>query len=221
MKRCDDCAVEIAGDWAHCPLCHQPTKGHAGPSPFPAIPLNFSRRRVLRLLFLGSLGIILGSFAIQLLLGRGSAEFGAIRSVWLGVVTMWLVVLMAVRKRRNVAKSIVYLVFLVGLLCVYWDYLTGWYGWSLNYAVPIVCGSSILALIIAVRSMRIEVGNYIIYSGITILLGLMPIVFLVFGWVTTPLPSAICVVVSVLALVLIQVYRGAEVRHELVKRLHL
>lgn len=221
MKRCHDCAVEIEGEWQHCPLCGAPTRGHASPSPLPAVPLNFSRRRVFRMLFIGSLVIILGSFAVQLFLGRGPAEFGAVRSVWLGVVTMWLAAVIAVRKRRNVAKSIVYLVLLVGLVCLYWDYLIGWQGWSLNYAIPIVCGSSILALLISVWTMRMEVGNYIIYSGITILLGLLPIAFLVFGWVTTTLPSAICVAVSVIALVLLQVYRGAEVRHELAKRLHV
>lgn len=221
MKRCSQCSVEIAGDWQNCPLCAEPTRGHASPSPFPSIGLNFSRRHVFQMLFFGSLAIIIGSFAVQLLLGRGPAEFGAVRSVWLGVVTMWLVAVMAVRKRRNVAKSIVYLVLIVGLVCLYWDYLNGWQGWSLNYAIPIVCGSSIIALLITVRAMRMEVGNYIIYSGITILLGLLPIAFLVFGWVTTTLPSAICVAVSVLALVVIQVYRGAEVRHELAKRLHV
>ncbi|HEY4536719.1 MAG TPA: DUF6320 domain-containing protein [Enteractinococcus sp.] len=221
MKRCHDCSVEIAGDWTRCPLCGEPTKGHATPSPFPTVALNFSRRHIFRLLFIGSLVIIVGSFAVQLFLGHGPAEFGALRSVWLGVVTMWLVAVVAVRKRRNVAKSIVYLVLLVGLLSLYWDYLTGWQGWSLNYAIPIVCGSSILALLITVWSMRMEVGNYIIYSGMTILLGLLPIAFLVFGWVTTTLPSAICVAVGVIGLVVIQVYRGAEVRHELAKRLHL
>jgi hypothetical protein len=45
---------------------------------------------------------------------------------------------MAVRKRRNVAKGTVHLVVLVGLICVYWDYLTGCRGWSLTYAVPIL-----------------------------------------------------------------------------------
>src|SRR5699024_2744843 len=150
-------------NWSECPLCAQPTKGVASPSPLPVVELQFSRKKVLQLLFFGSLGLILASLAVQLFLGRGPAEFGALRSVWLGVVTMWFVVLIAIRKRRNVAKSIVYLVLLVGLLSIYWDYLTGWHGWSLNYAVPIVCGASILALLITVWSMRMEVGNYIIY----------------------------------------------------------
>lgn len=221
MKRCPECAVNIEGTWRHCPLCATPTTGEPTRSTFPAVPLTFSRRRILKILFLSSIALILGSMAAQLLLDRSPDGFGFLRSLWLGVTAMWLVVLMAVRKRRNVAKNIVYLVLLIGLVCVYWDYLSGWHGWSLSYAVPIVCGSSILALLITVQVMRIEVGEYIVYSGLTVLLGLAPIGFLVFGWVTQPLPSAICSAISIVALVTLQVYRGAEVRHELAKRLHL
>ena len=161
------------------------------------------------------------SFAAQLFFDTDQADIGILRSLWLGMTAMWLVVLLAVRKRRNVAKNIVYLNLAVGLICVYWDFLSGWHRWSLNYAVPIVLAASIIALLITVRVIRMEVGEYIVYSGLTVLLGLTPIVFLVFGWVTQPLPSAICAAISLLALVVLQVYRGAEVRHELAKRLHL
>lgn len=221
MRRCPECAVDIEGDWTRCPLCAATLVGDAVASPVPAVPLDFSRRRVVRVLFLSSLAVILASFAGQLLFTRGSADIGVLRFVWLGVITMWLVVLMAVRKRRNVAKDTVYLVVLIGLACVYWDYLTGWHGWSLTYAVPIVSACSIVALLITVRVMRIEVGEHIVYSGLTVLLGLTPIGFLAFGWVTNPVPSSICGALSLVVLVLIQLARGADVRHELAKRLHL
>jgi len=175
---------------------------------------------VLRVLFLASIAVILVSFVAQLLLDRGPTGFGVFRSVWLGVTAMWLVVLMAVRKRRNVAKGTVYLVILVGLVCVYWDYLTGWPGWSLTYAVPIVCAASIVALQIAVRVMRIEVGEHILYSALTVLLGLTPIVFLALDWVATPLPSVICAILAIFGLVLL-VTHAAAMRHELAKRLNL
>lgn len=220
MKHCTQCALDVEGRWKQCPLCGEPLAGQASVSPYPAIPLRFSRTRVLRLLFWSSLAVIFGSFAAQLLMDRG-ADIGALRSVWLGVATMWLLVTMAVRNHRNIAKNTVTLVLLVGLLSVYWDYLTGWHGWALSYAVPIVCGTSILALVITVRVLRTEVGEHIVYSGLTILLGLAPIVFLAFGWVTTPIPSAICVAISIIALIVLQVYRGADVRHELAKRLDI
>jgi hypothetical protein len=220
MRRCTDCAVDIEGTWTRCPLCTAPVAGEAMASPLPAVPLRFSRRRVVRVLFLTSITVILASFVAQLLFSRGLAGIGVLRSVWLGVVTMWLVVLMAVRKRRNVAKGTVYLVVLIGLVCVYWDYLTGWRGWSLTYAVPIVSACSIVALLITVRVMRIEVGEHIVYSGLTLLLGLAPLAFVAFGWVTNPLPSSICGALG-LTLVLMQLARVPDLRHELAKRLHL
>ena len=221
MRRCTECAVEIEGTWSRCPLCTAPVVGEPVPSPLPAVPLRFSRRRVLKVLFLTSIAVILASFVAQLLFNRGLAGIGVLRSLWLGVVTMWLVVLMAIRKRRNVAKGTVYLVVVAGLVCVYWDYLTGWRGWSLTYAVPIVCSCSIVGLLITVRVLRIEVGEHILYSGLTVLLGLAPIGFLAFGLVTNPLPSGICGALSFFALVLMQLARGSDVRHELSKRLHL
>lgn len=223
MRRCTDCDVAIEGGWGQCPLCGSTVAGEprdAVPSPLPAIPLDYSRRTVLRTLFAVSIVMILLSFATQLFFNP-DLPIGALRAVWLGIASMWLVVLMAVRKRRNVAKGTVYIVVLAGLVCAYWDYLTGWHGWSLGYAIPIVCGSAIIALLITVRLMRIEVGEHIVYTGLAVLLGLVPIVFLAFGWADQRLPSAICGVLSLVALVLLQVTRGAEVRHELAKRLNL
>lgn len=222
MSRCTACAVDIEGDWRRCPLCATPVV-EAGPpttSPIPSVPLRFSRRRVLKVLFLTSLALILASYLAQLLFNRAGDGIGALRSVWLGVITMWLVVLMAVRKRRNLAKSTVYLVTVVGAVCVYWDYLTGWRGWSLTYAVPLVNACSVVALLITVRMMRTELGEHIVYSGLTLLLGLAPVVFLALGWVTNPLPSCLSGALGT-TVVLTQLARGPDLRHELAKRLHV
>ncbi|MGD7707822.1 DUF6320 domain-containing protein [Microlunatus sp. Y2014] len=200
----------------------EPVTGtEAVPGPMPAVPLRFSRRRVLRALFLSSLGVIIASFLAQLLFTRDEDGIGVLRSVWLGVCAMWLVVLTAIRKRHNVAKGTVYLVVLISGVCVYWDYLTGWLRWSLTYAIPIVCACSILALLITVRVMRLELGDHILYTGLTVVLGLAPMVFLALGWVTNPVASGVCGVITVTALGVLQVARGAPVRHELAKRLHL
>lgn len=221
MKNCSSCAVDVEGSWTHCPLCSELLDGGSVANPIPAVPLRFSRKRVFRALLLASITLILASFLVQLFFIQDEANLGALNFVWLGVVTMWLVVLMAVRQRHNVAKGTVYLVVVVGLLSVYWDYLTDWHGWALSYVVPIMCASSIAAVLITVRVMRMAVGDHILYSGLTVLLGLTPIVFLLLNWVTTPLPSALCGVLSLITLVLLQLSRGRYVRHELAKRLHV
>ena len=221
MRRCPDCDVGVEGEWTRCPLCTAPLEGRAVPSPYPAVPLRFTRRRVLRILTLTSLAVIALSFLAQLLFRPEEQGLGALRSVWLGVVATWLVVLVAVSKRRNLAKFIVYLVALAGGVCVYWDYLTGWDAWSLTYVVPILCAASLIGLVITVRAVRMQVGDYVVYSGLTVLLGLTPLVFLALGWVGTAIPSAICGGLSVVAIVLLLTVRGGAVRHELATRLHL
>src|SRR4029453_17902888 len=105
MRRCTECAVDIEGSWSRCPLCTAPVAGQATASPLPAVPLRFSRRRVLGGLLPPSIAVILASFVVQLLLSRGLEGIGALRSVWLGLITMWLVGVMAVRKSRNVAQG--------------------------------------------------------------------------------------------------------------------
>ena len=221
MRRCPDCDVGVEGEWTRCPLCTAPLEGRAVPSPYPAVPLRFTRRRVLRILTLTSLAVIALSFLAQLLFRPDQEDIGALRSVWLGVVATWLVVLVAVSKRRNLAKFIVYLVALAGGVCVYWDYLTGWDAWSLTYVVPILCAASLIGLVITVRAVRMQVGDYVVYIGLTVLLGLTPLVFLALGWVGTAIPSAICGGLSVVAIVLLLTVRGGAVRHELATRLHL
>lgn len=220
MTRCPACRVRIEGTWSRCPLCGGAMHGHAVPSPLPDVPLRYSRRRVLRALVLTSLGLIALTLAAQLLFRPGAAGFGPLRAVWLGLATMWAVVLMAASTRHDAGKGSVALVVVLGLLCTYWDYLTGWHGWALTYAVPIVCASAIIALIITVRAVRIEVGDHILYSTTTVALGLVPIVFLLLGWVGTPIPSAICGGLALVALG-VQAARGGDVRHELAKKLHL
>ncbi|SJM65082.1 DUF6320 domain-containing protein [Gulosibacter sp. 10] len=221
MRRCEACRIDVEGNWARCPLCSAPLAGGSVPSPFPAVPLSFSRRRVLKVLFLSSLAVIVLSLAAQLLFSRDRADIGVFRSIWLGVSAMWLVVLMAARKRRNLAKGTAYLVVIVSLVCVYWDYLTGWHGWALTFAVPAICACSVVALLITVWVMRIETGEHIVYSGLTVLLGLVPILFLVLGWVDTAWPSVACVALSAVTITALQVAGGHVARHELAKRLHL
>ncbi|KAB1654316.1 hypothetical protein F8O01_13870 [Pseudoclavibacter chungangensis] len=221
MTRCDACRAEVEGEWRSCPLCGGVLHGTAVADPFPAVPLAFSRRRVLSVLLLVSVVAVAASFAVQWLFGGGPDAIGWWRFVWLGVASMWIIVLLAVRKRRDPAKGTAYLVVVVGLVCAYWDLLTGWHRWSTTYAIPIVCGAAIIALLIVVRVMRTEVGDYIVYSGLTVLLGLVPAVFLLFRWTTNPWASVVCVLFSVFVLVLMRVFRGREVRHELAKRFHV
>lgn len=221
MRWCQDCSAHVEGDWSRCPLCGRELVGEAAPGSLPDVPLRFTWRRVLRVLFLTSLGVIAASFLAQLLFRPDEDGLGVLRTLWLGLAALWLVVLMAISKRRNPAKSIVYLVVLVSGVCIYWDYLTDYSGWALDIAVPILCSASIVGLLIAVRVVRMAVTDYVVYSGLTVLFGLTPLVFLALGWVEHVLPSLLCGLLSLIVVAALLTLRGGAVRHELAKRLHL
>lgn len=237
MKRCPACSVDLLGEWARCPLCRGPLadaspglagsgsagSGSAGADaaasdPYPTIPLRFDRRQLLRILTLVSLLAIAGSLLAQVVF-PGRLE--GLRLVWFGLISMWLVVLIVVRKRRNVAKGIAYLVVLGSLVLAYADFLSGWGAWSTTYAIPAVCTFAVIALLIAVRLVRLEPREYRVYSWLTLLFGLVPGLFIAFGWVTDLLPSLGSVLLSAAGLLLTLAFRGSEVRAELGKRLNV
>jgi hypothetical protein len=138
-----------------------------------------------------------------------------------GIISMWLSVLILIRKRRNIAKGIVYLIVSLSLLCIYLDYLSGWSGWSTTYAVPIICSFAIVSLYIAVRLVKLGVRDYVLYLLTAALLGLLPALFLTLDWVTTSLPSSLSVMMSAVTLVIILLYHGGEIWRELYKRMHV
>ena len=79
MRRCGTCAVDLEGDWRTCPLCGAATEGDASPDPYPTVALEYSRRRIFRLLFAASAVVILGSLGVQLLFGNGTMSASGAR----------------------------------------------------------------------------------------------------------------------------------------------
>lgn len=219
MRHCPECHVEVKGNWKECPLCHTPLEGEkAVSSPYPDVPLRFDRKKGQKILVSASFFIILASFPVGLF-WRG--QFGGLQGALFGIMTMWLVVLVLIRKRRNMAKSIVYLSVSLSLITLYLDYLVGWSGWSLTYAIPILCCSSLLAMFLAVRFVKMKAGDYVLYMVSAALLGLIPFLFLVLEWVFNPIPSWTSVGLSLTMLLLLFLFRGSEIRRELAKRLFI
>lgn len=221
MSFCPYCKVQVKGDWQKCPLCHSELEtpdGKRTASPYPDVPLRFDRQKATKILLFVSFLIVLASYLLGLLWkGRVQGLQGAL----FGIMTMWLVVLIIIRKRRNLTKSILYLLIFLSLVCVYFDYVIGWEAWSTTYAIPIICGASILGMLLTARFIKIKIGDYILYMLAATLLGLVPVLFLFLDWVTNPWPAAVSFFLSLVMLALILFFRGKEIKREFQKRMFI
>ena len=217
MRKCDQCLVDIKGDWLTCPLCHQPLKQleKVTPSAYPDVPLQFNKQRIIKWLVGLSLLVIIAIFAFAFI-WRG--EIRLFEGSVLAVGTIWLVLLIILRKRRNVSKSVLYLLVSLSLVSVYLDYLLGWSGWSLTYSIPIFCSSSLLGMFISIILVRMKPGDYTLYLVVADILGLIPAVFLFMGWVSVSIPAWLSIVLSVLMLIFILTFRWSDIQRELKKR---
>lgn len=222
MKQCPHCQVNVKGEWTECPLCHQqlnPIEAEETTrSPYPDIPLRFNKKKAFKWLMLASVVIILGFYI-------GGFFISSSLRVWqlslFGIVNLWLVVLIIIRKRRNIAKGILYLIVSGSLICVYFDYIAGWSAWSTTYAIPLICTFATIAMFFAVRIVHLKVEDYVLYLLTATLLGFMPMTFLFFNWTTWLFPSQLSLLLSTLMFLWITATHGRAIISELQKRAQL
>lgn len=219
--RCRACGAGVEGNWRSCPLCRVPLASNgAGQAeePYPAAPLRFNRRQLRAVLIFLSVLAVLVSFAAQMFIPDLMAP---VRTVWLSVATLWLVVLAAAHRRNNFGSLVIWLVVLLSLAAVAWDLVTGGDLWATTWAIPAICTFANLALGVVVWIVRMEPGEHIVKAALVVLFGLTPGLFVALGWVTLALPSLICVGFSGILLALMTVLRRRELGESLHRRLHI
>lgn len=221
MYYCEKCAVRVIGSPPCCPLCQGPLTGKADGDGdvYPEIPFAARPHQLLfRLLVLASVIAAVACVAVLLCLpGHGAAALSGMA----GLASGYLTVGIAVKKRGKPLKAVFWQVCLLSLLALAWDHGTGWRGWSIDYALPVLYTCTMAAMAVIARLMRLLPSDYLLYLVLNILLGLAPLVLLLRGAVQVAYPSVICAAVSVIFLAALILFEGPALKGELLRRLHL
>lgn len=220
MLKCDYCKVGIEGEQSRCPLCGGLLQGEAdGKNAFPSIPTIYEEFNIMiRIIMFVSIVIIVLSIALTLILDIEKKWYLLVIA---GILCLWLSFIFIIKKKDNIAKTIVWQVVIITILAILWDYSIGWRGWSISYVLPSVCTAAIILMVLAVRILKIYVGDYIVYLLIDALFGLIPIVFLFIGGLNVSFPSIICVATSVISISALILFKGQDIKEELNKRMHV
>lgn len=220
MKYCKNCNVEIVGKRKICPLC----QGHlTGDKPqdevFPRISFIYREYSTFfKVMLLISIIAASISVAVNIMLPQSGAwslfVLGGLGSVWVSIIT-------AINKRKNIPKNIVYQVMTISVIVLLWDVLMGWKGWSINYVIPFVCFFAMLSMAVISKVRKLHIEDYILYIIIDGLFGIVPAVFIIIGFLDVLYPSLICIVTSVISLSTIIIFEDKRLIAEMRRRLHL
>lgn len=221
--RCPACRAEVVGRWRDCPLCDAALEPRPGSTAhraevYPAPPLRFHRTHLRNAVILASVAMIVASFAAQALVPDLVAP---VRTVWLSVAVIWLVVLAVVQRRRNPGSLVGWLVVSLSLAAIVWNQFDGPYLWATTWAVPAICTAANLAVAAMVWFIRLEVTELLANAMIVVSVGLVPGAFVLLGWVTVIVPSLACVGISLVLLTLLLLFRRRQLGTALHRRLQL
>jgi len=221
MKICEKCSVTVSGNFEKCPLCQNILIGEwqDGSECFPFVPIvKYEHSFLYRLLQLCSALVVIVSLTVNWMLPQSG--FWSL-FVIAGITCIWISVSVAVRKRHNILKNLTYQVTIISIFSALWDIFTGWYGWSIDFVIPIafVSAMSVISTLAYVLKMKAE--TYIIYLFLLILYGIIPTVFVLCGWSKIIYPSLVCIACSLLSLTALFIFQGRNMAEELKRRMHL
>lgn len=133
----------------------------------------------------------------------------------------WLLSAMAFYKRHNLLKSAMWQLVIMTNVCVLWDILTGWRGWSVTFIYPLMSALVLAVMLGVVKIYKREAAEYMIYVLMAAMYGLiLPLVFIKTGLVQMVIPSMVSVAMSVIILAALVIFRGKEMQDELEKKFH-
>lgn len=221
MQYCNHCKIYIKDKRERCTLCENilpESNDYESSKTFPIIPPFYESHLVIKILVFISIATIVISFAINLIF---PATVNWPLLVIFGLLSIWLGLIVILRRGYHIPKKIVWQVFIISLLSIFWDWKIGWKGWSLNYVIPITCVSAMIIMYITAKILRLGSRDYITYALIDGFFGIVPILFIVFNWVNVIYPSIISIAASIISIAAIFIFQGEDIKLELNKRMHI
>jgi len=221
MRYCSHCKVRIRGNKEFCPLCGNSLPagdGSAQKEVYPEIPPFYERHVAVRIMAFISIAAVVTSFAVYMIF-PASVNWPLLAVF--GILSMWLSLVVVIRKRHNMPKTIMWQVTVASALSVFWDWETGWKGWSLEYFIPIACVTAMLVMYVTAKIMKLSVRDYIAYALLNGLFGIVPILFILLDWIEVYHASIVCIALSIIFISAIFIFQGENIKEELNKRMHI
>ncbi len=213
MQYCPKCRIYIRGRKKCCPLCQGRLEddNKAEDSPFPVLPVpHVSGYSFLKIAtFAAVVLIVLMGFIDYVLHGRSAVPKLVSLCAVLAVGDLHV----GAYFRNNIMKMVVVQEYIVALITIAADRLTGGFGWSFAWTVPCLLTASAATIVIIGKAMHRTFETYAIYILWAVIFSLLQIIPIKKGWNPMPLPAVINMCLMFVFAAGIVIFKGREMRN--------
>ena len=220
MSRCKQCNVEILDETERCPLCHSVLeKTGEVENMYPNVRTMTRRLALLSRIYL-FVAILVEALLIYLnVLSDSEMFWSAIPG--LAMLYGYLVLRYAILGKSGYKGKIIVLTLIAILMVVAIDFVVGYRGWSVNYALPSAILLVDAGILILMCINRRNWQSYMMWQIFMILCSVVPLVLYAVGIVTAPLFALLAFAFSAALFLGTLIIGDRRARTELRRRFHV
>ena len=220
MSRCKQCNVEILDETERCPLCHSVLeKTVEVENMYPNVRTMTRRLALFSRIYL-FVAILVEALLIYLnVLSDSEMFWSAIPG--LAMLYGYLVLRYAILGKSGYKGKIIVLTLIAILMVVAIDFVVGYRGWSVNYALPSAILLVDAGILILMCINRRNWQSYMMWQIFMILCSVVPLVLYAVGIVTAPLLALLAFAVSAALFLGTLIIGDRRARTELRRRFHV
>lgn len=220
MSRCKQCNVEILDETERCPLCHSVLeKTVEVENMYPNVRMMTRRLALLSRIYL-FVAILVQALLIYLNVLSDSEMFWSAIPV-LAMLYGYLVLRYAILGKSGYKGKIIVLTLIAILMVVAIDFVVGYRGWSVNYALPSAILLVDVGILILMCINRRNWQSYMMWQIFMILCSVVPLVLYAVGIVTEPLLAVLAFAFSAALFLGTLIIGDRRARTELRRRFHV
>lgn len=220
MSRCKQCNVEILDETERCPLCHSVLeKTVEVENMYPNVRTMTRRLALLSRIYL-FVAILVEALLIYLnVLSDSEMFWSAIPG--LAMLYGYLVLRYAILGKSGYKGKTIVLTLIAILMVVAIDFVVGYRGWSVNYALPSAILLVDAGILILMCINRRNWQSYMMWQIFMILCSVVPLVLYAVGIVTAPLLALLAFAFSTALFLGTLIIGDRRARTELRRRFHV
>lgn len=217
MIKCKKCDVIVNTLSENCPLCGSKIP-HNEDNIYPItkriITSNFLRKILIFNVLFISMIVLLINYTVT----PGINWCGFVIA---GLISFFIIFNGIMMGRKKVLRLMFTMSFILILITIFWDYYTGYRGWSINYVFPslLICYGVFLIVLRFVSYFAFRANSSLIY--LHVLLEFVPFILLQKGIITFKPLSIICACLGILNLLILLLFDYSRLKLDLEKKLHI